>query len=163
MNDFYEKSSRGHHKAVQGYLSAWDDPAVLCPEEHTSNVHLYKDTDDSIRGVHIKGITYRGIEADNEKSVHSAKQTQDAPCHQPQQLCGQSIRHITGEICATWLRGHSSGKKLSSLWYGGTFWKVSENGSDRDEPQITEARCTTEQSAGIFEAHWIEKSSSAVF
>lgn len=70
-------------------------------------------------GVHIKGITYRGIEADNEKSIHSAKQTQDAPCHQPQQRCGQ--RHITGEICATWFRGHSSDKKLSSLRYVGPF------------------------------------------
>lgn len=126
MNDFYEKSSWGHHKAVQGYLFARDDPAVLCPEraspeEHTNDVHLYKDVGDSIRGVHIKAKTYRGIEADNEKSVHSAKQTQDAPCHQPQQLRGQSIRHITGEICATWFRGHSSGKKLSSLRYVGPF------------------------------------------
>lgn len=113
MNDFYEKSSRGTTKQFRDIFlpemtllsSVLKSTLMMCTCIKLLMIQL---------GVHIKGITYRGIEADNEKSVHSVKQTQDAPCHQPQQLRGQSIRHIIGEICATWFRGHSSDKKLSS-------------------------------------------------
>uniref|UniRef100_A0A9J7YQA7 5'-nucleotidase domain containing 3 n=1 Tax=Cyprinus carpio carpio TaxID=630221 RepID=A0A9J7YQA7_CYPCA len=83
MSDFYGKSSHGHTmKQFMDIFSLPEMTLLLCVNDYFMKhnidyepVHLYKDVKEAIGDVHVRGIMYRAVEADNEKYICYGEQT----------------------------------------------------------------------------------------
>ncbi|KTF80428.1 hypothetical protein cypCar_00039740 [Cyprinus carpio] len=78
-----QKSSHGHTmKQFMDIFSLPEMTLLLCVNDYFMKhnidyepVHLYKDVKEAIGDVHVRGIMYRAVEADNEKYICYGEQT----------------------------------------------------------------------------------------